>query len=610
MVLNPSHGFISDRPLARDDVQLLVDICVQKLSEELSPSLATIQMQVYFDTNFAPREDIINENHTSIKLRTTPLIKEIIESDVKSSDDLEKLYPALSSVFPESELSQFMAMSRRDKEQQITELTQITTGIRLFNRDCQKGGEGIEDLPNILQKANNATQSALESQLQKLLEKINTYTTAVERYFKQMQEEQIDVNGKEEEEEGEEEKTEQVEEESEEEIGVGGEEETEEEGDSNILPFLKLCDIPKQQIQMVFDGVATSRQQEVYLRKLLGEVEIAQQTLAELLDKLDMRLSSIHDTVRFRTAIPTVQVYPQFIHMSEIWSGLQDEMVLLSNINNLAWNLHKHIQVLDYIEESTVKCLIGDSEILTDEARLEATTGIKIYSEGMQCEVVYPAQVTDFDKIPLQYLGFCAWSLVEGKGALIPGNPNMGVCRWKGNYYAFSSPTAATEFGQDPDRFVMMALSLVREKPELINLLQLQEQVAAVRTMAELPIKKPEPIIKRDTEIQTELHPVPTNIDPHYRWNEWDMKRDAIKLTNICSSKTRSVQTLRSHHRTSKIIQASPSKEKEIQTMRDETTNVPTLQNFIYGLRGRKDDKQFIVTLTRPVKERSIYETC
>jgi hypothetical protein len=52
---------------------------------------------------------------------------------------------ALSSVFPHTELSQFMAMSRKDKEQQITELTQITTGIRLFNRDCQKGGEGIED---------------------------------------------------------------------------------------------------------------------------------------------------------------------------------------------------------------------------------------------------------------------------------------------------------------------------------------------------------------------------------------------------------------------------------------------------------------------------------
>lgn len=52
---------------------------------------------------------------------------------------------ALSSVFPHTELRQFIAMSRKDKEQHITELTQITTGIRLFNRDCQKGGESIED---------------------------------------------------------------------------------------------------------------------------------------------------------------------------------------------------------------------------------------------------------------------------------------------------------------------------------------------------------------------------------------------------------------------------------------------------------------------------------
>jgi hypothetical protein len=92
MVLNPEHGFVSDRPLARDDVQLLVDICVQKLSEEYSPSLATLQMQVYFDTNFATRHDIINENRANNKLRTIPLIKEIIDTYTKTKEDHEKLY--------------------------------------------------------------------------------------------------------------------------------------------------------------------------------------------------------------------------------------------------------------------------------------------------------------------------------------------------------------------------------------------------------------------------------------------------------------------------------------------------------------------------------------
>jgi hypothetical protein len=92
MVLNPEHGFISDRPLARDDVKLLVDVCVQKLSEKYSPSLATIQMQVYFDTNFASRHDIINENRANIKLRTSPFVKEIIETYAKTKEDLEKLH--------------------------------------------------------------------------------------------------------------------------------------------------------------------------------------------------------------------------------------------------------------------------------------------------------------------------------------------------------------------------------------------------------------------------------------------------------------------------------------------------------------------------------------
>ncbi|KDR14041.1 hypothetical protein L798_11954, partial [Zootermopsis nevadensis] len=448
----------------------LIDVCVQKLSEKYSPSLATIQMQVHFDTNFASRHDIINDNRASIKFQTAPFIKEIIATYAKTKEDLEKLYrkivvttvissglgnpthlnilreatgktsyfislitAALSSVFPHTELSQFMALSHKDKEQQIIELTQITTGIRLFNRDCQKGGDGIEDLPNLLQKAITATQSSLESQLQILLERVNILTAAVERCLrppgKPEREELFGIKYK---------------------VLEAESKEGPEQGDN--VHTEKLHKISTKQIQMVLDGLATARQLEVYLRKLLMEVEKSQQVLAELLDELKLRLTTIHDTVRFRTAIPTIQIYPQFIHLSEIWTSLQDEMVLLSTINNLAWSLQKYLQVLENIDEGVVKQIIGNTEILTDEARLKATTGLKINSTGLKCEVIYPAQVTEFDKIPLQYLGFCVWSLVEGVGALIPGNPNMGVCQWKENYYAMSSPAMAAEFGQDPEK--------------------------------------------------------------------------------------------------------------------------------------------------------------
>lgn len=52
---------------------------------------------------------------------------------------------ALQSVFPQAELGTFLTLSKKDKERQLKELTMVVTGIRLFNRDCGKGGEGIDD---------------------------------------------------------------------------------------------------------------------------------------------------------------------------------------------------------------------------------------------------------------------------------------------------------------------------------------------------------------------------------------------------------------------------------------------------------------------------------
>jgi hypothetical protein len=55
------------------------------------------------------------------------------------------LVAALQSVFPQSELGTFLALQKKDKERQLQELMMIVTGIRLFNKDCGKGGEGIDD---------------------------------------------------------------------------------------------------------------------------------------------------------------------------------------------------------------------------------------------------------------------------------------------------------------------------------------------------------------------------------------------------------------------------------------------------------------------------------
>jgi len=61
-------------------------------------------------------------------------------------------------------------------------------------------------------------------------------------------------------------------------------------------------------------------------------------------------------------------------------------------------------------------------------------------------EWLYPETTKNFDRLPLQYRGYCGYSLVRYDRLLIPANPSIGVLRHQNNYYAFSSREAAKEF--------------------------------------------------------------------------------------------------------------------------------------------------------------------
>ena len=125
--------------------------------------------------NYTTRVDFLEEHTKVLEIRLQPVIREITDSRARNREELEVLYTrivscvllrsglgsptdinvvreataALQSVFPQSELGTFMSLIKRDKERQLMELSSIVTGIRLFNRDCGKGGEGIDDIPSV-----------------------------------------------------------------------------------------------------------------------------------------------------------------------------------------------------------------------------------------------------------------------------------------------------------------------------------------------------------------------------------------------------------------------------------------------------------------------------
>lgn len=52
---------------------------------------------------------------------------------------------ALTSVFDKKDFIEFAASTAEEKQDTLEQLAQLVTGIRLFNRDCNRGGQGMQD---------------------------------------------------------------------------------------------------------------------------------------------------------------------------------------------------------------------------------------------------------------------------------------------------------------------------------------------------------------------------------------------------------------------------------------------------------------------------------
>lgn len=86
-------------------------------------------------------------------------------------------------------------------------------------------------------------------------------------------------------------------------------------------------------------------------------------------------------------------------------------------------------------------------------------------------------------------------------------------------------------------RYIRRVAELARINPELIHLLRLSRGTKSI-----LPYEQKEneelvnfekPILKTTSSSQTVTHPVTTNIVHSYEWNEWQLRRLAIKLVNV-----------------------------------------------------------------------------
>ncbi|XP_045699537.1 cilia- and flagella-associated protein 206 [Phyllostomus hastatus] len=581
VVLDPSNGFNMDRVLIKSDVQKLIKLCVGRLLDSKNPSLDTIKMQVYFDMNYTNREEFLEEHHRIVESKLGLVTREITDNRACARDELESLYrkivsyvllrsgvgsptdikivrettAALQSVFPQAELGTFLALSKKEKECHLKELSMIVTGIRLFNRDTGKGGEGIEYLPAILHEAIPATTQHIDSQLQTAQDQAYRYTAILERVTK------------------------------------------------NPLMSTEL------QTYMLKEAVYNVRQYEIFLQIILSEIITSAQEVEMMTKQLGAQLEQLKMIVNAKTAVPTSQVFPIFIELSNLWTGLQDETVLIGILTNLTTNLERFLGTHEVLfPEKVIQDLLGEVTVKTDMDRLKEHMEERVQSvDYRKQEWLFPETTANFDKLLIQYRGFCGYTFATTDGLLLPGNPAIGILKHKEKYYTFNTRDAAYSFAENPENYIDLITEKAKKNAELIQLLELHQQFETLIPCSEMKgVKKHiKPITKSETSTQTDLHILPPTIVRSYEWNEWELRRKAIKLANLRQRVTHSVQTDLSHMRRENFSQMYSSKSESTQSKREGSTGVPRPQVYIAGLRGghTKTTHAVKVNLTRAVDE-------
>lgn len=241
------------------------------------------------------------------------------------------------------------------------------------------------------------------------------------------------------------------------------------------------------------------------------------------------------------------------------------------------------------------------AEVLVDSVQsAEVMDEQKQYDTGIVPTLLSVHNTPDFMLLPLELQGYCPWTLVHAKGLLIPGKPALGVIRYENAYYVCDHEIAVRDFMKYPEYYLKKLRERVLQSPEYIHLLRIQQwfPTASIAKLLESPDFDPTTgtgggkQYTKEVGTSTPTHFVEKNIDQNYHWNEWELRRRALKIVNLKNCATHSSQTDSSHFRRDNESQVYETREKDSQTRRDNFTNPPVKTQVIAGLRGALPPKQ------------------
>ena len=502
VIYDHPERFQLDKELREDDVRDLIRACVDRLIEKDSPSLETVTMQVAFDEAYVSAEEELQQEQVVREAKLSELRDSIVSVRAKGGsgdfESLTRIYrqifaylmvrvgmesggdrnveseiaAALESVFPRIGLKSFILMTSDEKVAQLTELSSIVLGIRLFNREIGRGGAGLRDLTVTSFNKVATFNEQVQKDLAEVAELCQGYTDVL-LYCHNRRDA------------GE----------------AGGEGGDAEEADGG-------------RIKRWQDEMTNRRQYLAYLQSLQEDGHLSHQKVSAAREAFIREMDDLKALVGSRTSVPKEAVYPKFDVLARYYLALAEELKYVEARESTLGILHSFrnsyettlglewIQRARGAKRQSVAASMsaggeskdggGGGKTADDGKAGDGADDGKAGDEGKSSsqeggkdgagddEEETPARLSiestpEFMQLPLEYQGYCPWTLVHRDGLLLPGNPSLGVLRHKNTFNVFVSEQALQDFTANPGKYVRGVVDVARKAPELIHLLRLQD---------------------------------------------------------------------------------------------------------------------------------------
>lgn len=285
--------------------------------DDKSPTTIALKMQAYFFENFIDRDLIVANYLKQLMNKTANITKDITEAEVITREDQDELIKkiivdiisksnlgnpndsmiltetsnALHSVMSRIDIENFITLGKNDRLNSLVEIREIVTGIILFNNDAGNSNITLMDsmltsslpflfislrdfllilsVPAVLEQSYESTKSILQISLCEIMDRINLLTSSICSSIS------IDFKNRQ-------------------------------------IIILLPQNVSTEDFETVKASLIMNRQHEIFTRKLSEFLESVKLDIDRNNHRYTEMLKMIHETVQFRTAIPTEKVFVSF----------------------------------------------------------------------------------------------------------------------------------------------------------------------------------------------------------------------------------------------------------------------------------------------------------